>query len=216
MNKKRTLVLALSIILLCMSLLISTTYALFSETIVIKNHLQAGFLDVSLVRTNLKYTILNEEGYLQEEEISENIDFSALKNESIFGIDSPSTLIVPGSYFEAELELRNQGNVAIEYVIKIVFNDEVNELAKQVKVKLIKDDGSEEIKTLDEILKNDFIISSDEMIVGEKTNKFSIRIEFINDVLENTYNGVIINNNLAQNKQTTFDLVVEAVQKTNK
>ena len=215
-RKRRILVITFSIILLCISLLVSSTYALFSETVIINNHLQAGELDVSLVRTNLKYTILNKEGYLEEKEIKENIDFSVLKKDSIFGIEEENLLVVPGSYFEAEMELRNQGNVAIDYVIKIVIDDEINELSKQIKIKIIKDDHTEIVKRLSDIINNDFIISSDEMKVGDKTNKFIIRIEFIDDVIENEYQGEIINNNLAQNKKTMFDLIVQAVQKTNK
>lgn len=208
------MVIAFSIILLCMSLLVSTAYALFTETIIIKNHLQAGSLDVSLVRTNLKYSILNKQGYLEEKEIEENIDFSVLKNDSIFGIEEDNVLIVPGSYFEAELELRNKGNIALDYIIKITFNSEINELTKQIKIKLIKEDGNEISTTLDDVKNNDFIISSDEMEVGEKTNKFIIRLEFIDDTLDDE--DEVINNNLAQNMSTMFDLIVEAVQKTSK
>jgi hypothetical protein len=215
-KNRRILVVTFSIILLCISLLVSSTYALFTSNLVVKNHLQAGFLDISLVRTNLKYTILNKEGYLEEKEIEENIDFSVLNNQSIFGIEEDNLFIVPGSFFEVELELRNEGNVAIDYVIKIVTNDDVNELSKQIKVTLLKNDGSKISERLCDIRNNDFIISSDEMKVGDKTDKFTDRIEFIDDVVENEFGGEIINNNLAQNRKSMFDLVVQAVQKTNK
>ena len=211
MNKKRVLVLTFSIILLCISIVCGTTYALFTEKIIINNHLQAGFLDVSLVRTNLKYNVLKEDGYFEEKEIQENRDFTSLKNESIFGINEETTLIVPGSYYEVELELRNKGNVAIDYIINIVVNDDINELSKQIKVQLIENNQVVKENTLEEIKNNNFIISKGEMKVDEKTCKFTIRIEFMDDLLVDN-----INNNLAQNKETMFDLCVEAVQKTNK
>lgn len=209
-NKRRMLVLTFSIILLCLSLIVGTTYALFTETIIVKNHLQAGSLDVSLVRTNLKYNILNEKGYFEEKEIEENVDFSSLKNESIFDIEE-SSFVVPGSYYEVEFELRNKGNVAIDYIINIVVNNETNELSKQINVQLIENNNVVKENTLDEIKNNNFVISKGEMIVGEETKKLTIRIEFMDDLSNNS-----INNNLAQNKETMFDLIVEAVQKTNK
>ena len=64
MNKKRILLASCSIIAMCLCAIVGMTYALFTDSVSVKNHLQAGNLDIALVRTDLEYAILDNDGYL--------------------------------------------------------------------------------------------------------------------------------------------------------
>ena len=68
-NRKRTLMISASVILLCMAVIMGMTWALFTDTQKIDNHLQAGDLDVTLKRIGLKKTTLTSTGYLDEDKV---------------------------------------------------------------------------------------------------------------------------------------------------
>ena len=59
MNKRRLLLVSCSIILLCMLSIVGMTFALFTSSVGVRNHLVAGSLDVTLHRTDLAYTVLD-------------------------------------------------------------------------------------------------------------------------------------------------------------
>ena len=213
MKGKKLLLLSGLVILVYLSLMVGMTYALFTDSVSVKQHLQAGTLDVKLSRTNLKYCILNKDGYLEENEIGDDEDFTALNDENIFGIAKDS-LIAPGSFFEAELKLTNNGNVAFNYNVLMKLNTEANDLAKQLKVTITHADGKTTTAMMSE-LTNGIGIETGEMAKDATSNTFKVRVEFVNDF---DYNQTIeedyINNNNAQSKSIIFDLIVIATQAT--
>ena len=107
MKRKRILLSSCSVIVACMAVVIGMTWALFTDSLSVKNHLQAGDLSISLRRTNLEYCVLGADGKLAVNTIEEDLDFTEASENNIFGIDAQNMLIVPQSYFTAEMELIN-------------------------------------------------------------------------------------------------------------
>lgn len=217
---KRILLVSGAIILLCMSIISGMTYALFTENISVENHLKAGNLDVQLTRTKLEYAILDGDGYLKETTVTDPLDLTGITEENVFGLKSSENLVVPGSYFDAELTITNAGNVAIEYDVKLVIlsEDVTEDLADQllVTVKRLGADGTTftEVvsKKLKEMTSKDAIFKG-ELAAGTATDVFSVRIEFLDDV--DTDNTLAVgDNNKAMDDTVVFDLFVEAVQAT--
>ena len=64
-KKLRTLLMCTLSIMLCMATVVVGTYALFTDKVTLNNHLQAGTLEISLVRTKLTKTELTADGYLE-------------------------------------------------------------------------------------------------------------------------------------------------------
>ena len=52
-NRKRALLVSASVILLCMTIIVGMTWALFTDTQKVNNHLQAGDLSITLKRIPL-------------------------------------------------------------------------------------------------------------------------------------------------------------------
>ena len=201
MNKKRILLASCSIIAMCLCAIVGMTYALFTDSVSVKNHLQAGNLDIALVRTDLEYAILDNDGYLTTYSDDKDFDFTDGTKENVFGIESTDCKIVPGSYFDATLELQNKGNVAFTYSVKLVLIEGDNELADQLKVTLTHADGTQTIKTVSELV-NGLEIEAGTMTTDTKAQAFSIKVEFVDGT----------SNNLAKDQTVVFDLVVSAVQ----
>ena len=206
MQKKiKLLFVSYLVILLCTVLIVGGTFSLFTDSVSVKNHLQAGTLDVKLVRTNLEYTKINEEGYLEVIKDNEQYDFTNEVDKNIFGLDSNNLQIIPGSYFSTTLELINNGNVAFEYSIIIILNTEGNELANQLEVEIIDAENNKISKKLSELSNGKELLFKEMNSVLNK-EIFNVKITFLDD----------INNNKAKEQAIDFDLVVNAVQKTNK
>ena len=66
MKTKRILLVSCSIILLCLMIITGLTYALFTDQFSVGNHLEAGRLNVTLERTHLEYSVLDEFGAFLE------------------------------------------------------------------------------------------------------------------------------------------------------
>lgn len=208
-SRSKILVLASLVITTCLVLITLSTYALFTDTLTIGHHLQAGSLDLELKRVSLKYNYLNSDGYLVDEKNNEIVDFTntSINNENIFDIKK-DTLIVPGSYFEASMQLDNKGTVAFVYWIEVLLKDDIaSDIANQLEV-LITTYNEELNKTeYKAYLKEGLIIGSETTPLGEmSTNSspvnFTIKISFIDSTL----------NNSAQNDSVNFDITVHAVQ----
>ena len=176
-NKIKILFISYAVILLCTCFIVTGTYALFTDSAKVTNHLKAGNLDIKLERVNLEY-------------------------------HSKNILVVPGSYFEAKLEIKNNGNVAFEYRCEIILNQAVNELSKQVVVTITDSNNAVSIMNLSDI-SNGYTFKLGEMNNNVLTDSFTIRLEFLDDAK----NNLEVDNNLAKNQELSFDLVVEAVQK---
>ena len=216
MKKKRVLLVSCSVILLCMSIIVGMTYALFTDSVSVKNHLKAGNLDITLTRTNLEYSVLNEDGELAVTEVKDDYNFTDSTNENVFGIDAKDIRIVPGSYFDADMEIANNGNVAFTYSVGISLIGNSNALAEQLQVTVTHPDGTITTKKLSE-LAGGLSISTGKMKVTDATQSFSVKIDYIDDVVANANlaNGETpMDNDLAQTQSAVFDLVVTAVQAT--
>lgn len=211
-KRVRTLLLASVTIMLCMALLIGGTYALWSKTVSVTNHLVAGNLDLKLERIALSKTMLdNETGYMKTVSNTDTVDLTTSSDVNVFGIEE-SELVVPTSRYEATLKLTNNGSVAFTYqiVIKLIEVDE--ELAEQLMVSV---NGVEKgyLSTFNAQDGQVVVASADASAVekGQATT-FRVKVEFKDDAAEGVTD--IINND-AMNKKVEFDLIVKAVQLTS-
>lgn len=196
-------------LLLLTSVTVGMSYALFTDSVEVQNHLEAGTLDVTLMRTSLEYTMLNEEGYLVKETAGE-LDLTKATEKNVFGLDSTTTKIVPTSYFDAKLAIGNNGNVAFDYSVEIKLiteNEEVaNELAKQLKVTITNDAGV----VVAEYMLSDLYgtanceVKAGHMKANETEHNFGVKVEFVNSST----------NNDAKSQTAKFDLYVKATQAT--
>ncbi len=197
-------------LLLTTSLAVGVSYALFTDSVEVQNHLEAGTLDVTLERTSLEYTFLNEEGYLVTK-TEGALDLTKATKENVFGLDTTTTKIVPGSYFDAKLAIGNNGNVAFDYSveIKLLTKDEelANALAKQLKVTITDAEG----KAVAEYMLSDLHgeanceVKAGHMKANETKHNFGVKVEFVNHA----------DNNDAKSQEVAFDLIVSAVQATD-
>lgn len=202
-KKKRTLLVSFSIIVLCLCAMVGMTYALFTDSVLVKNHLAAGNLDITLTRTNLEYRVLDDNGYLETITVTDDLDFTSSTKENIFGIDAEGMLITPGSYFDADLKITNDGNVAFTYSVTIKLSSEANKLAEQMIVTITHSDGSLTVKKLSE-LSSSLTMEAGTMGANDLAKSFSVKILFDD----------LSSNNLAKDQTAVFDIVVNAVQAT--
>ena len=211
-NRKRALLVSASVILLCMTIIVGMTWALFTDTQKVTNHLQAGDLSIMLKRTELTKTTLNAQGKLVTSAPDTTTkNFSNPTDENVFGIVEGEK-IVPGTKYVAKMQVENHSDVAFGYWIEIVCTDKTNgaDLAKQLKVTV--NTGSDASASVSDGL----TVGSSSNYVGEliigATAEFTVTVEFLDSfVAENN----IDHNDLAQGENLSFDLVVHAVQATD-
>lgn len=202
-TKKKTLGIAIILIVLCLALFIGGTYALFSDEITTENHLKAGTLEIGLQRTSLTKTYLDETtGYLKTDTNNNVVNFTNATRENVFGIES-NEMVVPGSAYEAKMKITNKGSVAFTYNIKLKLKTEINALAEQMKIYV---DGVDKGYLSNYLQTNSEVsIATGVMTLADGNVKtFTIKIVFED----------LSDNNTAQNKEVLFDLIVSATQKT--
>lgn len=211
-NRKRALLVSASIILLCMTIIVGMTWALFTDTKNVSNHLQAGDLSITLKRTELTKTTLNTSGKLVTSDPDKTVvNFSNSTDKNVFGIVDGEK-VVPGTKYVAKMKIENHSDVAFGYWIEIVCTDKTNgaDLAKQLKVTV--NTGADASASVNDGL----TVGSSSNYVGEliigATAEFTVTVEFLDSfVAENN----IDHNDLAQGENLSFDLVVHAVQATD-
>ena len=227
MNRKRVLLISASMILLCMCVIVGATYALFTDTETVANHLQAGNLDVKFERTYLEYTVLNDEGVMIVKSEDADVDFTEtnLGTANVFGIYDESR-IVPGSYVKAELKVSHDldvddvpdSNVAFDYKVFIKLNqNSYNELANQLYVTVTNNETDEVVVDYVKLNDNMFnaenngyiCIFSGDCVKILESDTFTVQIDFEN-VLDNGKT-----NNKAEDLTVYFDLIIEAEQSTS-
>lgn len=207
MKKNKVLLLSCSVIMLCICIVAGMSYALFTHSISVGNHLQAGNLTAELWRTKLTYQILNSDGELAQTALPDAVDLSTTSTEdtNIFGLEASGIYIVPGSYFEAEMQLKNAGNTAFDYEIYIVYEgaslDKDAALAQQLQV-TFKDSAGTTTCRLSDLLSDGDALQSAKLAPDGSTT-FTVKIEFVNDDATN---------NAAQDGSVKFDLIVRATQ----
>ncbi len=217
-NRKRALIVSASVILLCMTVIVGMTWALFTDEKPLFNHLQAGDLSITLDRTALTKTTLNAAGYLVEEQIqapgSKPANFTDPTNDNVFGIKDGEK-IVPGSKYVATMQIANNSDVAFGYWVEIVCTNQKDgaDLAKQIKVTVSVDSGLNQA----DFVGNGLVVKDansgciDELAVGE-VSTFTVTVEFLDSAISGNQ---IEDNNLAKNQKLDFDLIVHAVQATS-
>ncbi|MBQ7391229.1 MAG: hypothetical protein IJV73_00960 [Clostridia bacterium] len=211
-SRTRTLLVSCVVILLNVAIIVGVTWALFTDTQKVSNHLQAGDLSITLKRTELTKTTLNTNGYLVEQPTDTTVvSFSNPTDANVFGLGE-NEKIVPGSKFVAKMDIANNSDVAFGYWIEIVCTDKESgaNLAKQLKVTV--NTGSDASAFVNDGL----TVKGENGYVGElgigATAAFTVTVEFLDSfVAENN----IENNDLAKGENLSFDLVVHAVQATN-
>ena len=216
---KRAMLISSSVILLCMCAVVGITYALFTDNVNVKNHLQAGSLDVRLIRTDLEYAVLDDKGYLTVYNPDIPVaDFTGATSKNVFGIDSEEILLVPGSYFDARLAIQNGGTVAFDYSVSIQIYGEASALAEQLRVTVTDADGNVVGSAMLSELARGMSIVAGRMEVGDAPEAFGVRVDFVDDRDYNGQEGLdeedYISNNSAQTKIAEFDLVIRATQAT--
>lgn len=212
-NRKRALIVSGAVILLCMTIIAGTTWALFTDTQTVSNHLQAGDLKITLARTELTKRTLNSVGKLvTSAPDTTRLDFSNPTDENVFGIVDDEK-IVPGTKYVAKMEISNKSDVAFGYWVEIKCTDATagEHLAKQLKVTV--NTGTDATAFVNDglIVKgaNDGYVG--ELLIGESA-EFTVTVEFLDsDVAENN----IESNNLAKGENLSFDLIIHAVQATD-
>ncbi len=211
--RKRRRALLLSSLALCVSttIVVGATYALFTDEVVVNNHISAGNLAVGLTRTKYVSTELNEQGLLTDK-VDETPVNLATSNKPVFEVD----YAVPMAIYEATLEIENKGTVAFDYGVRMVLGAETTdsvELASQIEITVTYTPASgvttEESFMLSEC--SNFDVDMGYLINGEK-KVFVIQAEFLND---EDKNGSFDNNDV-MGKSITFDLQVYATQRTKK
>ena len=121
--RKRSILMAVLTLLLCFALMAVGTYALFTVTVPLKNHLQAGTLDITLIRTNLKATVFDSKtGELTYVEDDRDVDFTDPTNKNLLGLDQ-GTRIAPGFWYSADVDIKNVGELDCYYWIQIDLSD---------------------------------------------------------------------------------------------
>ena len=215
--KKRSVLLSVMTLMLCLALVAGGTYALFTAQVKLTTHLQAGTLNITLIRTKLTTKSLDPAtGYLTDTTNDKDIDFSKpadkndpnAENKNVFDI-TDETLIVPGCSYAADMKIINNSDVAFGYWLEIVFEDNVDKtLAEQLKITVKTSDPEKSVSgylsaNAGELGAKDAPI---EVLAKGSSALFTITVEFC-DLDESV-------NNLAKLTSFDFDLVVHAVQVT--
>ena len=200
---KRTKVLMLSMMILCLSVavVVGSTYSLFTGEVNVSNHLKAGNLKIGLDQTSFTETVLDDNGKLVPKTTNEVIDLTTDSN-SVFNISNA----VPTAYYEAEIKVTNKGNVAFNYGVTIIFDsdntatNEQKEFASQINITVTCGDKTESFLLSESTSKK---IDLGTLITGGNNN-FKVRADFKN----------LDSNNDVQGKELNFDLQVYATQAT--
>ncbi|MBO5241022.1 MAG: hypothetical protein J6B56_06370 [Clostridia bacterium] len=212
----RTVALALAAIALAAAVAVAGSYALFTDTVTVSHHLQAGKLEAKLTRKTLLGNQIDASGYLCDYQGEKDVDFSGETKKNVFDLED--TLIVPCMYREATMELTNGGNVAFAYWIEIVLTAPTKPqdvaLSEQLEVSVKTQNAGAGMSVTDQPIQNDgkkITIGSQENPVGvvelSTAQTFSVKVAFkdYGDKLDNA-------NNNAKGGKLQFDMIVYAVQ----
>lgn len=233
-NRKRSVLISTAIILLCMSVLVGMTWALFTDTRTVNTHLKAGDMSLTLERVALTKTTLGENGYLSTVEVQKEtdapVDFSeddttTTADDNVFGI-AEGEKIVPGTKYVAKMKIWNNkeiSDVAFGYWLEIRFKDESKQqdLAEQLKITFtLGDDTATEFEVTS--VENGLVIKPEKgdidyiaAVARGEAAYFTVTVEFKDLGFGfDEDNTLFSDNNSAMSDMVAFDLVVNAVQLT--
>jgi hypothetical protein len=187
-----------------------TTFALYSDEAKNNGHINAGNLQVEFTRTKLFGLVPNEQnGLLEEMEDNTVVDLKTDTND-IFTIKNA----VPGMSITAELELKNLGSVAFNSYVKIVdltlgdgdIASASESLAEQLDIYLYTlDENNQKVGSN---FKLSEYASSDATLEFSLINNGDSQKFYIDASLDSSVGNEV------QNGQVTFDVHVDATQKT--
>ena len=225
-NRKRSLLVSAAIILLAMTIIVGVTWALFTDTKKISNHLQAGDLAITLKRVELTKRTLNADGKLATYPTDTTVKyFTAPTDENVFGLVEGEK-VVPGTKYVANMQIENHSDLAFGYWVKIDCNDEdvAKTLAKQLKIIVYTDknkDGTIDTTTegVDSTIAAGLEVGNDKNFIGtvevNTAENFIVSVEFV-DAGYRYENGILSSaNDSAQTQSVAFDLIVYAIQATH-
>ncbi|MBO5224057.1 MAG: hypothetical protein J6C23_06075 [Clostridia bacterium] len=117
----RVLMTAMATILICVALIAVGSYALFSDTTKVTNHLQAGDLNIRLWRIDLAGQGLGTDGFMGDIGNDDDLEFTDATTNNVFDLDD-TKYVVPTSKYEAEMMIARTSstNVAIGYWLDFV------------------------------------------------------------------------------------------------
>ena len=209
---KRALLLSGAIILLCFAIVIGMTFALFSDTDSVYNHLQAGTLSVTLKRTRLDKTFYVGGRDLKHEVNETVIDFTdkTTLDRNIFDILA-NEKIVPGCKYVATMQVENHSDAPFGYWIAVKCSDETKDssLAKQLWVTVESGDTKVEDFVGNSLTVDDEGRGCIGYVAFGEASSFTVTVEFLDSADSDTE---VDSNDLAQSESILFDLVVYAVQ----
>ncbi len=214
---RRTLLFSVLAIVISAGLVVGGTYAIFSDKVTVNNHLKAGTLDVGLNRVSYQEYTLSDRGTMTVGALNtERVDLTKDAS-SVFSVSRA----VPTSWYEAKIEVSNNGSVAFDYGVRVIWDSGSAEkadkaFADQIKIKITSTGLSAPVEfMLSECEGKDIYLGS--LLKGSGASTFIIRAEFVNDSLHNaglTDKNDHISNNAAMLAELDFDLQVYATQRT--
>ncbi len=204
MKKARTVLIAVSAICLCLALIVGGTFALFTDRVKVNNHLKAGDLEIGLKRLLYKARVLDETTGLMKDLPDDTTEVDLTTNaSSVFKVNNA----VPTASYEATIGIYNEGSVAYDYEVKILWDknhatDGQKAFASQIKITVTSSSKltAPVIFMLDQC--EAYNIDLGTMLKGE-AETFTVKAEFVDHT----------NNNAAKQVNLEFDVQVYAVQK---
>ena len=207
----RAITLSCVTVLCCIAIIIGATYALFTDSAKVTNHLQAGNLKVKLYRESYDNLLLNDQGALATQQNDTRTEITK-DTANIFGLDNAK--VIPGCELKATFTLQNSGNIEVNYYLEFVVKNggdatdqsKLNEIADQIWLTVtIGSDKKTPIK-LSQLADNTFGGQDSPLgpIALNGTATFTVELEFrdLDDAVNNT----------AQNQTITVDMIVHAQQ----
>ncbi len=203
-NAKKNVLISIAALLIGGIVVTGATFALFTGKSTVNNHLKAGNLTVGLYRTSYETHALTKEGLL-ETSAADTTRVDLTKDaKQLFTVANA----VPESWYKAAVEVSNDGSVAFEYGMRILWNeggkasaDEVL-FASQMEITLTYGEEQTEVFMLNQ--SGDKDIALGKLLQSEKAS-FTVKAEFKNDP----------RNDEVQNTSVDFDIQVYATQSTS-
>ena len=188
------------VVCVCLALLIGGSYALFSDSVDVNNHLKAGNLKVGLERVSYQTSTIGSDGNWIDGTADTSVVDLTSDSQALFATENA----VPGSWYEAKIKVTNKGNVAFDYGMRMLWNTngeataEQQELAGQIRMTITYGANNTSVSfMLDE--------SSDVelgRLLSGASEIFTVRAELTDAA----------NNNAVQDISLDFDLQVYATQ----
>lgn len=208
-RRHSVLIFSLVAILLALMVIVGVTYALFSDSVKISNHIDAGTLKITLVRESLTGSALANDGTLETVTDNNVKDFTK-SEDNVFNLKT-GDLVVPKSTYTANMKITNNGSVAFGYWVEIKINGATPTgkdlaLAQQLKVTVTPNGGSAQSSYVDKGLYVGSQAAPVATVLKNASATFSVTVLFDD----------LAANNSAELGSLTFDLVVHAIQVTSK